>query len=299
MRPSLSCIALLAIAFGLCAETHLGGTLNKSTLDTDGNPYIVEEDVIIPADQHVVVKAGCVFLFKPFTGMQVHGRITAEGSMDKPIVFTSINDQEYNPRSTQPGNPFDWNGVLVTPESQNAAFKNFVLRFSVYGIKAQTPNITIQNGKFRQNGQFHFTINDKIQYVQDDFYYSYGVNDQQPSGEKPKEKPRLVKKSPKGGRESRGKIAFRWGCFGVGAGGVVVGTTLLFVAANTHGEWDDIAADWEKARSSSQYTPDQESSFRAKFSDAESRYNGQMAVGIILESLGVLGAAGFGISFAF
>jgi len=45
--------------------------------------------------------------------------------------------------------------------------------YSVFGIKSQKDDILLQNGNFKQNGQFHFTINDNIHYVQDNISYSY------------------------------------------------------------------------------------------------------------------------------
>jgi len=155
------------------AETHITGDITGMTFESGGNPYIVEQDILIPAGSKAVIKEGCVFLFKPFTGLTVHGHLLVEGSVEQPVIFSSVNDGDYNQASEQLPNPFDWNGILISRESGTVTFKNFGLRYSVYGIKSQNQNIVIENGLFRQNGQFHFTINDKIQFVQDNIPYSY------------------------------------------------------------------------------------------------------------------------------
>jgi hypothetical protein len=56
----------------------------------------------------------CAFLFKPFTGMIVDGSLKAEGTLQNPVVFTTVNDGKYNPNSRQLPNPFDWNGIQVS-----------------------------------------------------------------------------------------------------------------------------------------------------------------------------------------
>jgi len=58
--------------------------------------------------------------------------------------------------------------------------QNFQLRYSVYGISPKTPD-DYQNGVFRRTASFHFTMDDKIQYVQDNIPYSYNIG---PSTEK-------------------------------------------------------------------------------------------------------------------
>jgi hypothetical protein len=51
-----------------------------------------------------------------------------------------------------------------------------MLSYSVYGIKSMQAGLVIENGVFRQNGQFHFTVNESIKPVQDNFPYSYNAD---------------------------------------------------------------------------------------------------------------------------
>jgi hypothetical protein len=177
MEPAMKkfTLFLLTSCVIIAAETHITGDISGMQFDASGNPYIVEQDIIIPEAKKVVIKEGCVLLFKAFTGLNVQGHLVVQGKQGKPVVFSSINDGDYMQNSDQLPNPFDWNGILLSRESGTVSFSYFNLNYSVYGIKSQNPNIQINNGMFKQNGQFHFTINDKIQYVQDNLAYSYNA----------------------------------------------------------------------------------------------------------------------------
>ncbi|MBN1601696.1 MAG: hypothetical protein JW915_08810 [Chitinispirillaceae bacterium] len=162
------------------AATPVAGDISGMTFESSGNPHIVEQDLLISEGKKATIREGCVFLFKSFTGMNVFGDLLVEGTQEHPVAFTSINDREYNPQSEQLPNPFDWNGIFVSKESGNVSLKHFILRFSVYGIKSQNTHLVLDNGQFRQNGQFHFTLNDKIQNVQDNFPFSFNTLKPQP-----------------------------------------------------------------------------------------------------------------------
>jgi hypothetical protein len=225
MKHSFLMVVLVFASF-IIAETRIKGDLTGMNLDESGNPFIVEQDIIVPNGQKVVIKEGCIFLFNPFTGLQVLGELKVEGTQEKPVIFTSIYDS-YNKESPQLPNPFDWNGVLVARESGTVTFSNFELLYSVYGIKSQNPGIKIQNGIFKQNGQFHFTLMDKIQFVQDNISYSFnqqdadlGTGDEAGKGNgKGGSKPDA--KSP-----SNGVKVFRFTSLGVGAAGLLVGAVF-------------------------------------------------------------------------
>jgi hypothetical protein len=287
-------IAFLSILAAACvapaiAETHLSGDIKAAALDSSGNPYIVDQDVVVPAGKKLVIKEGCVFLFKGFTGLNVSGQLHVAGTAKRPVVFTSVNDGDFNPKSDQLPNPFDWNGILVAKESAGAMLENFNLRYSVYGVKSQTPNVSVQNGVFRQNGQFHFTINEKIQYVQDNIPFSYSgtpADAEKPLASVSSESGTKQSKQP--GKPKQGTLVFRYTSLGVGLVGIAAGSLMLI-------PWNGAKTDLHAVLTNpSQYTnPD------AKWRDATSRINGWGAGSIISYTLGLLGLVGFGVSFAF
>jgi hypothetical protein len=159
----------------LKAETNLSGTLEEMILDQQGNPYVIDENITIPFGKKISIREGCVLLFKPFSGIIVEGSLEVLGSEEKPVIFTSINDSQFYSQSTQSAEPFDWNGILITIQARNVQLSNFILMYSVYGIKSQVDDIKVKSGIFSNNGQFHFTIKDAIQQVSENLPYTYGI----------------------------------------------------------------------------------------------------------------------------
>ncbi|MCX7725378.1 MAG: hypothetical protein N2053_00865 [Chitinispirillaceae bacterium] len=166
--PMFSFAYLFVIFFNiifLCpntfAETHIGGDISEMRFDTHSNPYIVESDLVVQKGKKTVIPAGIIFLFKPFTGINVNGTLRVEGGTSgNEVVFTTINDTIYNQDTGEvkiKPNPFDWNGIRVLSSSAAVYLENFILSYSVYGIQSETDDISVVNGVFRQNGQYHFT----------------------------------------------------------------------------------------------------------------------------------------------
>ncbi len=155
------------------AQTELSGTISGKTFKPAGNPYLVTETIIISGEKPTTIKPGCVFLFNPFTEIEVSGPLIVSGTTDSPVVFTSINDVQYYQKSEQVPNPFDWNGIVIKNDAGEVRLSDFHIAFSVFGIKSKKDDIVIERGMFRQNGQFHFTINDKIQPVTENILFNY------------------------------------------------------------------------------------------------------------------------------
>jgi|WetSurMetagenome_2_1015567.scaffolds.fasta_scaffold00572_5 hypothetical protein len=288
-RLSLLFVLTAVFLVPASAETHLSGDIKSAVLDSSGNPYIVDQDVVVPSGKKLLIKEGCVFLFKGFTGLNVSGQMHVAGSSKRPVIFTSVNDGDYNPKSDQLPNPFDWNGILVAKESQGALLENFQLRYSVYGVKSQTTNVSIQNGVFRQNGQFHFTINEKIQYVQDNIPFSYS------GGAAEAEKPSVsasgetgVKPSTQAKKSKQSPVVFRYTSLGVGLVGIAAGSIMLI-------PWNDTKKELNLSNFAEKYPLDPD----AKWKELNGNLTGWGAGSIASYTLGLLGLVGFGISFAF
>ena len=287
-----SLFLLVIFSMSLIAETHITGDITGMTFESGGNPYIIEQDILIPEGNKAIIKEGCVFLFKPFTGLTVHGHIIVEGTQENPVVFSSFNDGEYNTTSEQLPNPFDWNGILISRESGTVTFKHFSLRFSVYGIKSQNSNIQIDNGIFRQNGQFHFTINDKIQFVQDNIAYSY-------NGEQDalKAKPAVTDSSGnpvtyKKKKNKKGVIIFRYTSLGFGIAGAGAAIAFGTKWSSTYDEIVQISNKYDRK----EVTPldvQRDKELREETLPTVSAIT--IASGIV----GGIGLLGFGISFFF
>jgi hypothetical protein len=159
----------------LCAfaDVKLSGNVDNMTLVMDENPYVITDDVVVPAGKRLVITRGCIILFKPFTGISVSGSLLVQGDPEKPVVFTSENDNKFNHASPQFPNPFDWNGILVNQSASEAIMNNFIVKYSVYGVKSYKGDIIIENGVFSNNGQSNLTIKETMKNVADGIPYSY------------------------------------------------------------------------------------------------------------------------------
>jgi hypothetical protein len=268
-------LTLLAVTAVTGAQTTISGNLGDMTLDSTGNPFIVEKDITVPKGKSLTIKEGCALLFKQFTGLTIQGTCTVNGTQEHPVVFTSMNDAMYNKTTAQEAGAFDWNGVTVGKKSGPAVFNYADVRYSVYGIKSQNPGIVIRRSTFNHNGQFHFTINEKIQTVQDNQPYSYN------------DSPNAATAEPaKAGPSQKLKI-IRYSLLGVGAAGTVAGLITTINALSAYGNWKDIEKETDPLPRVGEYEKRQD------------KYNSARNTALIFDILGGLGLAGFGVTFVF
>ncbi len=106
---------IILFSFHLHAATMLSGDIGGRTFAPSGNPFIVRDNITVPPGKAAVIKAGCVFLFRPFTGIVIDGGLSAEGTSQSPVVFTSIFDEKYATNAKEPAKQFDWNGIYISP----------------------------------------------------------------------------------------------------------------------------------------------------------------------------------------
>jgi len=170
------------ITFPVLSQTNLSGNIGGMTIEQVGNPFVVSDNLTIPSGKKLVIKEGCVLLFKPFTGIIVEGDLDVEGTLEKPVIFTTENDSAYNHESKQPPNPFDWNGILIGPKAGTVKLSNFDLKYSVYGVKSSKEGFIINNGTFSRNGQFHVTVKDQMEKVVDDVPFNFGKDQVEKQG---------------------------------------------------------------------------------------------------------------------
>ncbi len=276
------------------AETLISGNISGITFDVAKNPYIVEKDIIVPKGTSVSIPEGIVFLFHPFTGFQVSGRVAVQGSDTKMVIFTSLNDNIFNTRAEQLPNPFDWNGIFVSKDAEGAFLNNFALKYSVYGIKSQCQNIIIQNAVFQQNGQFNFTVNEQIKLVVEGMPFSYPdtiVGTSSGKDDNTTNKPPKVVKPDNGitaDAQSDKKLKiFRYTCLGVGVVGAVTGIIFGTAIKSSLDEFDRI----EEAQNRGILYGD--------YDKTEKKYYNSIIGCSVAGGLGGLGLIGFGVSYAF
>lgn len=169
----LSFLLILCIT-QIFSQVKISGNIGGMVFEKSSSPFIVTGDVKIPSGMNVTIHEGCIFLFKSYTGIIIEGNFSVEGSAENPVVFTSFNDPKHNPTSKQEPDFFDWNGIYISQKARDVKISNFIIKYSVYGIKSQKYEIIIHKGKFCKNGQFNFTINDEIQPVIENALFNFG-----------------------------------------------------------------------------------------------------------------------------
>jgi hypothetical protein len=141
-------------------------------------PYLVVSDIYVPQGKTVIMEAGAVFLFKSFTGLHVSGTLLAHGTKDKPVVFTSENDKEYNHASAIDPAPFDWNGIYLHEDAIGSQLSYCAVLYSVDGLSSLTKFIRLSPCLFLHNGRASLTIAGVLYAVTDQPYeYALSAND--------------------------------------------------------------------------------------------------------------------------
>ncbi|XP_046609560.1 protein bark beetle isoform X2 [Neodiprion virginianus] len=88
--------------YGVSSFTELpGGRITKGErlLQRSRSPYVVREDLFVERDGTLVIEPGVEIRFAPMIGITIRGVITAEGTPEQPVVFTSAETQSTQPEA--------------------------------------------------------------------------------------------------------------------------------------------------------------------------------------------------------
>ena len=144
---------------------RLVGTLTgSSTLSGDlGFAYVLEESadrigsIYVPASSTLEIQPGAVlkgtgssYWYGKGTGLEVAGTLSAVGTVEQPIVFTSLNDDNYggdtnnNGDGTVPG-PGDWTRLMINTGG-TATFEHVLIRYAGGNVYGQSQESIRNNG---------------------------------------------------------------------------------------------------------------------------------------------------------
>jgi hypothetical protein len=263
----------------------LGGNLPK-LVESRGKPYLVVSDVYVPSGKTIRIEPGVVMLFKNFTEMHVEGRLIAEGTSERPIVFSSEFDKTFNPSSALHANPYDWNGISIQENGLGSSFSQAKLMYSVFGINSLTKYIKLDKIYFSNNGRSDLIIEGKDKTVSaNPFTYALTIDDARKDGV-----PVKILMDPR----AKKKNIFRYYGLGLLAGGcitVVWSATQLQHDRERVVELSDLIVINQNSNLVKNKLKDWESAESAKNLD-----KGVMAISSILA---FFGGIGFGISYTF
>jgi parallel beta-helix repeat protein len=100
---------------------------SEITLTYFGSPYIIQNNLTIPATSTLKIEPGVTLKFSNSAGMEIKGKLEAIGFEDRKIIFTSIKEEGL----AAPGD-WDW---LYFEGSFGSKLKNVILRYggALYG----------------------------------------------------------------------------------------------------------------------------------------------------------------------
>lgn len=209
----------LKIRYALSLAICLFFSISADPIDLKGEQegsygegeYVVSGDVVIPPQKEMILEAGAVLRFKPYTGIKISGKLTCNGSSLKSILFTSIADT--NSIIHENGSFVQWNGIEVD-SSASLAFDRVEIFNSVYGLKADenSDSLILKDVLFKNNTE-DFRIGDSLIMVDNNSLFKGRFN----AVDTTKLLDKKVKKE-----KSKGKIALQVSLATVGVAGAVI-----------------------------------------------------------------------------
>jgi hypothetical protein len=276
----------------------IGGDISELPFQAEVGPYVVEQDVVILPGTRVTIPAGCVFLFRPFTGMLVDGELIVQGTKEKPVVFTSSRDAAHGGDGSAEPPASSWNGIVVSAEGARLTASHARVAYSTYGIKAETDKVHLDQVAFYQNGAFHLTIQNKIHYVQQNVPYTWNFTPPEAAVTAPPaaiEETEAVPEEPARPRSSSTrKNIIRYSCLGVGV--VLAGAGVFYSLQMSR--FSEERQDYENAWAATP-DPNAKAMYAQLASEADDNYYLNRAGAILTYGAGALCLIGFGVTFFF
>lgn len=170
----LKLIICMCVFSAVTVAEQLAGDLPRY-ISANKSPYHVVADIYVPSGKVVEIEPGTVLLFKNFTGLHIQGVLNAKGTLMRDIVFTSVNDEDYNQNAALNPTPYDWNGIYIHKDGIGTDLERVKVRYSVKGILSETKFIRLSDVLFHENGRANFTVENEAKPIVPDMPYSYNL----------------------------------------------------------------------------------------------------------------------------
>ncbi len=114
--------------------THCG-SLTANTSWSANQTHLLTCSVTIPAGKTLTIAAGTVIKAKPGVAITVRGQLITNGTTDKPVTFTSVNDHTIG-GNTGTGTPTtsDWAGITTNDSGAVAHLDGVVIRHAAIAL---------------------------------------------------------------------------------------------------------------------------------------------------------------------
>ncbi len=124
-RHTTPCILLLTLLLTICgsvtAETHIGGEIS-GILDREGSPYVVDENLVILAEDTLIIEAGVDILFRGARAIFCHGSIIANGTEEDSILFDGYVDDRY----------WSWNYIAIGCDDSSEVIPSSIFSYCTF-----------------------------------------------------------------------------------------------------------------------------------------------------------------------
>ncbi len=140
--------------------TNVCGALTSNTNWTlTASPYVVTCDVVVNAGVTLTIDPGVVVKFQSYyDDLWVYGTLSADGTPQARITFTSVNDHSVG-GATGTGNPApnDWSSLRFVDGSSGSLLDNAVVRYGggdwYESVYIQTRSISFTNNTITRSGE--------------------------------------------------------------------------------------------------------------------------------------------------
>lgn len=149
-------------ASGQDATVMRGMVITGETTLTAARPYLIYDSLRVEQGATLRMEAGTRLYFANKAELQVHGRIEATGTADKPIVFRGARTDRmftylpYDRLSAQ------WGGITLHESSTNNLFTHCDIHSGTYGLRARG-NDTDERKIEMHNSQIHNVDEDALE----------------------------------------------------------------------------------------------------------------------------------------
>ncbi|MBN1128106.1 MAG: hypothetical protein JXA71_03925 [Chitinispirillaceae bacterium] len=144
----VACLFLIVVPFHSSAQRYLTGELSGIYPADD---YVITGNVHVLPRTTLRFEPGSTLRFENFTGIVIRGELICNGTILRPIRFTSSRDL---PTSRIMPEAFDWNGIKVTSEAIGISLTNCTICYSTFGldIGSNATPVALKEVTFFQNG---------------------------------------------------------------------------------------------------------------------------------------------------
>jgi len=154
-KPLKALLLLFVIVFGVlgvanipflpsASATYVEGHITQNTTWTlADSPYVVSKDIIVDPGVTLTIMPGVEVRFGGLFSLTVEGILSASGTMDKPITFTS---NKYQPQEG------DWDTIKFKG-AQKSTISYSVLNYATNALSIENGNAEIQNCQINNSSQ--------------------------------------------------------------------------------------------------------------------------------------------------